>query len=213
MNRRNPYGFNKEFNPDDILDNVKGRETAQEAAQAAEEAAGAETGPEEAAAPSDLSDADLQSMAQDRLCPSCPKGKEAEDLRLRSLAEVDNIRKRMVKEKEEAIKFAASNVLADILPALDNLDLALEHAKGQEACKDLLVGVEMTRKLMLDALKKHGLEVVGQVGEEFNPAFHEAMGMSPSPDVDNGAICNILNKGYKLHERLLRPARVIVCKK
>lgn len=209
MNRRNPYGFNKEFNPDDILDNVKDREGAQ-----ADEAAAQESGPgaEEAAPASDLSDADLRNMAQERLCPSCPKGKEAEDVRLRALAEVDNIRKRMIKEKEEAIKFAASNVLTDILPALDNLDLALEHAKGQEACKDLLVGVEMTRKLMLDALKKHGLEVVGQVGEEFDPAFHEAMGMSPSPDVDNGAICNILNKGYKLHERLLRPARVIVCK-
>ncbi|MDR1125567.1 MAG: nucleotide exchange factor GrpE [Deltaproteobacteria bacterium] len=204
MSRRNPYGFNKEFNPDDILDNLKERESAE---------SGEPPAADEAAPPAELSDADLQGLARERICPSCPQGKEAEDVRLRALAEVDNMRKRLVKEKEEAIKFAASNVLSDILPALDNLDLALEHARGQEACKDLLVGVEMTRKLMLDALKKHGLEVVGQVGEAFDPAFHEALGMSASPDVDDGAICHILNKGYKLHERLLRPARVVVCKK
>lgn len=211
MNRKNPYGFNKEFNPDDILDNLKDREAPP--APPAPEAA-AEGVADELEAPADaLSDAELQSLTAERICPSCPQQKEAEDTRLRALAEVDNIRKRMVKEKEEAIKFASSKVLADILPSLDNLDLAMEHARGQEACKDLLVGVEMTKKLMLDALKKHGLEVVGQVGEEFDPAFHEAMGMSPSPDVASGAICNILNKGYKLHERLLRPARVIVCKK
>lgn len=201
MKRKNPYEVNNDFNPDDILDNLKNQAAPEAAAFEAEEAGGTASGGETA-------------HLSPQECPHCKEAaKEVEDIRLRALAEVDNIRKRVVKEKEEAIKFAASNVLTDILPALDNLDLALEHAKGQEACKDLLVGVEMTRKLMLDALKKHGLEVVGQVGEEFDPAFHEAMGMSPSPEVENGAICAILNKGYKLRERLLRPARVIVCKK
>lgn len=138
---------------------------------------------------------------------------EAEDMRLRALAEADNARKRFLREKDEAIRYAASSVLADIIPALDNLDLALEHAKSNEACKDFLIGVEMTRKLLLEALAQHGLTRVGEVGEMFDPTKHEAMSMAPDEAVPNGAICMIMNRGYILHDRLLRPAKVVVCKK
>lgn len=207
MNRNNPYDNSSDFNPDDILDNLKDRRSVPDMGEQ-QEVFTAATGDAEV-----LSDQELARQARERICPECPSGKEADETRLRALAEVDNIRKRMLKEKEESIRFAASNVLADILPALDNLDLALEHAKGQVACKDFFIGVDMTRKLMLDALKRHGLDPVGSIGEVFDPAVHEAVGMNADPDVDNGAICTILNKGYKLHERLLRPARVVVCKK
>lgn len=140
------------------------------------------------------------------------KLKEAEDARLRALAEADNARRRMAREKEEFLKYAASNVLGDILPSMDNLELALEHARGQAACKDFVIGVEMTRKLLMDALKKHGLVQVGVVGEPFDPNLHEAVGMEPNPDVPDGSVSKLMSAGYKLHDRLLRPARVVVSK-
>lgn len=153
-------------------------------------------------------------------CPNCDATElaaqramaEAEEMRLRALAEADNARKRFLREKDEAIRFAASSVLADIIPALDNLDLALEHDKDNEACKDFFVGVEMTRKLLLEALQKHGLTRVGEIGEEFDPAVHEALSMAPSGEVPEGCVLMLMNRGYKLHDRLLRPAKVIVCK-
>ncbi|MDR2826257.1 MAG: nucleotide exchange factor GrpE [Deltaproteobacteria bacterium] len=222
MNKKNPYGMGSEYNPDDILKHVPDRPgglvdfdasqdifTSASAGQDNEQDAGAvaeNTGP-------DITFEQLRSLAKEHLCPSCPAAKEADDTRLRSLAEIDNMRKRVQKEKDEAIKFAASNVLSDILPALDNLDLALEHAKGQDSCKDFFIGVDMTRKLLLDTLKNHGLVVIGSAGELFDPSVHEAVGTSQDPRVADGAVSAILNKGYKLHDRLLRPARVIVCKK
>lgn len=208
MSKKNPYENASDFNPDDILDNLRDRRTVPDMGEEQEIFSTAPLYGDEA-----LSDQQVAALAKERVCPNCPSGREADEARLRALAEVDNIRKRMLREKEESVRFAASNVLTDILPSLDNLDLALEHAKGKEACLDFFIGVEMTKKLMLDALKRHGLEPIGSVGEEFDPAVHEAVGMNADPNVDNGAICTILNKGYKLHERLLRPARVVVCKK
>jgi molecular chaperone GrpE len=154
-------------------------------------------------------------------CPRCGLAEEnaarlvaeAEDARLRALAEVDNIRKRLLREKEEAVRYAAAAVLSDIIPALDNLDLALEHAKGSETGKDFLVGVEMTRRLLLESLKKHGLETLGRVGDVFDPNLHEALGMADSPETPEGCVCVLLSRGYRLHERLLRPAKVLISRK
>lgn len=161
----------------------------------------------------DIDDATLEEMCKQRVCPACPVKKEADDAHLRAMADLDNARKRMAREREEQIRFAAESVLSDIIPSLDNLELALQHAGGNDACKDFVTGVRMTRDLMLEALKKHGLQPVGQLGEEFDPAVHEAMGMTHSPDVPEGCIANMLSQGYTLNGRLLRPARVMVCKK
>ena len=147
------------------------------------------------------------------VCQICQMKKDAEEARLRALAELDNARKRLIREKEESIRYAAEKVLADILPSLDNLDLALKHAGNDPASRNLVTGVEMTRKLMLDSLKKHGLTPVGAPGEEFNPALHEAVGMVQDPSVPEGHVSALLACGYKLHDRLLRPARVTVSKK
>lgn len=161
----------------------------------------------------DIDDATLAEMCKQRICPDCPVKKEADDAQLRAMAELDNARKRMAREREEQIRFAAESVLSDIIPSLDNLELALQHAGGNDACKDFITGVRMTRDLMLETLKKHGLQPVGRLGEEFDPAVHEAMGMTNSPDVPEGCIANMLSQGYTLNGRLLRPARVMVCKK
>jgi molecular chaperone GrpE len=234
MEKKNPDGMKAGFNPEDIFRPAQderpagpmdfGRPdevfTSAAAGREAEawmpEDTGQEAGTEPAGrenAAAGISLEELAALAKARLCPGCPVAGEAEDTKLRALAEIDNFRKRMLKEQEESARFAASNVLADILPALDNLDLALEHAKGQAACRDFFVGVDMTRKLMLDALKTHGLLVIGSTGEPFDPSVHEAVATNQDPEVEDGAVSVILNRGYKLHERLLRPARVIVCKK
>ena len=110
------------------------------------------------------------------VCPDCTIFKEAEDTRIRALAEMENFKKRLQKEKDEQMAYAAESVLADLLPTLDNLDLALQYGSKNEACKDTIMGVEMTKKLLLDAVKKHGLEPVGTVGKRLILNF-----MKPSP--------------------------------
>lgn len=154
----------------------------------------------------------LEEECKKRVCPSCQVHKEAEDARLRALADLDNAKKRLAREREEQVRFAAEAILSDIIPSLDNLDLALQHAESNAACKDFVVGVRMTRKLMQEALAKHGLEQKGAVGEEFDPAVHEAMAMQPSSTVPEGHVCSLLSSGYSLNGRLLRPAKVMVCK-
>ncbi|MDR1945929.1 MAG: nucleotide exchange factor GrpE [Desulfovibrio sp.] len=163
--------------------------------------------------PASLSDDTLAALCRERICPSCPEKKEVEEERLRAAADLDNARKRLAREREEQVRFAAEAVLTGIIPSLDNLDLALQYASPNAACKDFVVGVRMTRKLMGDTLAAQGLEQIGQVGDEFNPAVHEAVGTEDSPDVLEGHVCKLLTSGYKLRERLLRPARVMVCKK
>lgn len=136
--------------------------------------------------------------------------KELEDLRLRTAAEMENFKKRLTREHQEQMRYASEKVLSDILPAIDNLDLALQYATQHEACKDMIEGVAMTRKLLLEAVSRNGLSPVGEVGDEFNPQFHEAIGFEPNPELPSGAVSKILQRGYKLNDRLLRPAKVMV---
>jgi molecular chaperone GrpE len=169
--------------------------------------------PGEAEPAAALDEADLAALCRERICPGCPEKKEADDARLRVLAELDNARKRLAREREEQIRFASEAVLTEILPSLDNLNLALFHAAPDDACRDFVVGVRMTRDLLTEALKKHGLLPVGEVGEAFDPSRHEAVGMAPADDVPEGHVCALLASGYTLHGRLLRPAKVMVCRR
>lgn len=130
--------------------------------------------------------------------------------RLYILAESENLKKRLVKEKEEYFKYATENIVSELLPVLDNLDLALLHGRGTPGCKDLVMGVDMTRKVFVDILSRHGVEEFGAPGEEFNPEHHEAVGMEESPDVAENHVSRVLQKGFRLRGRLLRPAKVMV---
>jgi molecular chaperone GrpE len=158
------------------------------------------------------SDEKLRQICFDRFCSECPELSAKQDELLRVAADADNFKKRLVREKEEFLKFAAEGVLADLLPVLDNLDLALTHGGENPACRNLLKGVEMTRSIFLDTLKRHGLEMVGAEGLEFDPAQHEAVGQEERKDMEEGRICRMVQKGYKLRDRLIRPARVLVSK-
>ncbi len=159
-----------------------------------------------------LSDEELLALCRERVCAVCTEKEQADEDRLRALAEMDNFKKRLAREQEEFRKYAAERVLADLLPVLDNLDLALEHGGKVEACKGVLQGVEMTRKIFLDTLRTHGLVSVGQVGEPFDPQRHEALAEEPRADMAPGTVCGLMLRGYQLGERLLRPAKVMVSK-
>jgi molecular chaperone GrpE len=132
---------------------------------------------------------------------------------LRVLADSENFKKRLLREKEDYFKFATSAILEEIIPVVDNLDLALAHGKQTEVCKDLVTGVEMTMNIFLDTMKKHGLEQIGAVDVPFDPARHEALGQVERDDVDENTVCQMLQKGYMLKDRLLRPAKVMVSRK
>jgi molecular chaperone GrpE len=135
---------------------------------------------------------------------------ELEDMRLRAAAEMENFKKRLGREHQEQMRYAAEKVLGDLLPTLDNLDLALQYGTAHEACRDLLQGVAMTRKLLLETVEKHGLVPTGEEGEEFTPEFHEAVGFDSRSDLKPGAVARVWQRGYRLGERLLRPAKVLI---
>ncbi|MBR3665134.1 MAG: nucleotide exchange factor GrpE [Desulfovibrio sp.] len=135
---------------------------------------------------------------------------EIENLRLRQAAEMENFKKRLAREHQEQLQYAAEKVLGDLLPTLDNLELAMQYGNTSDACKDLLQGVSMTHKLLLDAVQKHGLLPVGEVGETFDPSIHEAVGFDPQSELEAGKVARVLQRGYKLGSRLLRPARVMI---
>ena len=156
--------------------------------------------PEDAGAAADQAQADAEARLK----------AEVEELRLRAAAEMENFKKRLTREHQEQMRYAAENVLSDLLPTLDNLDLALQYGSKHEACKDMLQGVAMTRKLLREAVTKHGLTPLGEEGEEFNPEVHEAVGFDARPDLASGAVARVLQRGYKLGDRLLRPATVMI---
>ena len=160
-----------------------------------------------------LSEVELALLCRERICPNCSVKQEADSERLRAVADLDNARKRLTREKEEQSRYAAEAVLADILPALDNLGLALQYAPKDDQSKNFVMGVDMTRNLLVEALKGHGLQTVGAVGDLFDPSLHEAVSMGNNPNIQDNHICSLLTSGYSLNGRLLRPAKVVVCKK
>ncbi|RLB15462.1 MAG: nucleotide exchange factor GrpE [Deltaproteobacteria bacterium] len=137
------------------------------------------------------------------------------ELYLRSQAEMENMRKRWQREKEEWIKFSNESLIKDLLPPLDALDQAIAHcAITNEDCLDSLKqGVELTLKGLKDALAKAGLEEVKAQGEAFDPNFHQAVSEMEDGSAEPGSVLSELQKGYLLNQRLLRPAMVVVNKK
>jgi len=161
-----------------------------------------------------LSREELESLCREQVCPECPVHEEKDNEMLRVKADAENYRKRMTREKEEYCKYAEQKLLEDVLPVIDNLELAIQHGRQVEACKDLVQGVEMTIKMFQDTVKRYGLEPVEtQQGEEFDPAWHEALYEEQRQDLETGQVCQVLQKGYKIKDRLLRPSKVIVSRK
>ncbi|MCC5870180.1 MAG: nucleotide exchange factor GrpE [Gammaproteobacteria bacterium] len=138
------------------------------------------------------------------------QAQEHREQMLRTAAEIDNLRKRSAREVEHARRFGAEKLAAELLGVVDSLELGLEAARQEGAVGALIEGQEATLKLLSGVLEKFGVTPVVPLGERFNPEYHEAMSMVPAPDAEPGSVIVVVQKGYLLHGRLLRPARVVV---
>jgi molecular chaperone GrpE len=139
--------------------------------------------------------------------------KECHEKHLRLLAEVENSKKRMIKEKQEMTRFGIENVIADFLKPLDNLENALRFtAQMSEETRNWAIGFEMILTQFKDALKEHDIASFSSIGESFDPHLHEAVEIQETCDVAEGQIIQEFVRGYKSGQRVLRPARVKVAK-
>jgi molecular chaperone GrpE len=128
---------------------------------------------------------------------------------LRAVAELDNVRKRAARDVEAARRSGVEKLAGELLGIVDSLEMGLETA-GAASAESLLAGKQATLRLLRAAFEKFGIELVDPVGHPFDPQLHEAMSMQPSATAVPGSVLVVLQKGYRLAERLLRPARVIV---
>ena len=140
--------------------------------------------------------------------PEKPAEPNWKDQYARMLADFDNYRKRVARDREELAQFAAKDILKDLLPTVDNLALALEKAENKD--DPFVQGVKLAYDGFLKALADHGATPIDSVGEPFDANFHDALAQLPSPDVAEGVIMNEVKRGWLLHGKLLRAAQVVV---
>jgi molecular chaperone GrpE len=161
----------------------------------------------EAAAPGAAGETDLAAQ----LAAAKAEAAANYDRFMRSAADLENFRRRTVREKDELRAVATGRVLEDIFPVLDNLALALAAAKQPKAdVKSLVGGVDMVLAQLKSALASHGLKEINPEGEPFDPHQHEAISHQPSADIPEEHVLNVVRTGYSLNGRLLRPASVVV---
>lgn len=139
---------------------------------------------------------------------------ENEDKLLRLQAEFDNFRRRTLKEKQDNFKYGHQNLVKDLLSSVDNLERAVAHGEENKDgdFQSLLQGVELVQRELLGGLEKHGVKKIEADGASFDPEVHEAMAQVPSPDFDPNTVIDVLQTGYLINDRMLRPARVVVSK-
>ena len=141
------------------------------------------------------------------------KADENYDKYLRAAAELDNYRKRAAREKADAIKYGNENLLRDILPLLDGMDRALDHADNSCDFEAFKNGLQMLREQLFGCIKKYGVEAIDSLKRDFDPNLHEAMMRVDNDQYEDNKIVEEFEKGYTLNGRLLRPAKVSVCKR
>ncbi|KLV04493.1 heat shock protein GrpE [Photobacterium aquae] len=147
------------------------------------------------------------------LLASDAKAKEQQNDVLRARADVENMRRRTEQEIDKARKFALNKFAEELLPVIDNMERAIEMAdKNDEAIKPMVEGVELTLKTMMSTVEKFGLNQLNPVGEAFNPEQHQAMAMQESAEHAPNTVMLVMQKGYELNGRVVRPAMVMVSK-
>lgn len=181
-----------------------------DAAQTASD--GEKTGPEQTADKVEIDEpVDDPGALQARIAKLEADLAAKEDQRLRALAEAENIRRRGDRERRDAEQFGGAKLARDMLPVFDNLDEALRQASDslKENEAGFFNGVELTRKVLLDALAKNQITpIVPEKGEKFDPNLHQAMYEAPAPDAQPGTVINVMQSGFMIVDRLLRPAMV-----
>ncbi len=132
------------------------------------------------------------------------------DAMLRMQAEMDNQRKRLAREADKSRRFALERMMKDLLQVRDSLERGLGVDQESATVEGLREGKALTLRMLSKVLQDHGLEVVDPLGQPFNPELHEAMTMAPSDEYEENTVIEVLQKGFKLHDRLIRPAMVVV---
>mgnify|MGYP006415863035 FL=1 len=196
-----------------IIDAEVDSEASEEAASEAESPEAAEA-PEEAVELADMSKAELFKDAEN----AREEAAKFRDAALRAEAEMQNVRRRASKDVEHAHKFGAEKLIQNLLPVIDSLEKALESSElvkdldQDHSAKAVLDGVGLCHKMFLDTLGKENVAVVDPHGEPFDPNLHQAMSMVENPDMEPNSVVAVIQKGYQLNGRLVRPAMVMVSK-
>ena len=192
-------------------------ETLEDAAPAPEAEAAADTAAPDAATSEPTAADGEEALPPDPLALLEKDLADTKDKLLRALAETENVRRRAQKDREDMSKYAITNFARDVLTVADNLRRALdaipeEARRGDDTVKSIVEGVELTERELLAAFDRYGIKKVDPMGEKFNHDFHEAMFEVPTADAAPGTVVQVMEIGYVLHDRLLRPARVGVAK-
>ncbi|SRR3989339_571439 len=181
---------------------------------AAPEAAPATAATDEAAAP-EPAQPDLMTLMEQQL--NLLKGElaQAKDQYIRSLAELENFKRRKNEETKDRLKYSTQGLAKAVIIGLDNLELALNQAQPgeHEQFASFIKGIEMVKVHLLDSLSKNDIQRFDPKGEKFDPNRHEALGMIETSEVPDGHVAGVMQAGYLLHDRVIRPARVQVGKK
>jgi molecular chaperone GrpE len=188
-------------------DNALGETLVQAAEQPSHEDAADPTVPETAPAAEDE-----VTMLRSQLQEKESEAKANYDLFLRERADLENFKRRMQRDKVEALRFANEPLIRDLLPILDNLERAVSHAQGGGNSQPLVEGVSLVLRSFLDMVEKHGVSRVSAKGQVFDPAKHEAMAQVENTEVVPNTVVDEYAPAYLLHDRLLRPALVVVAK-
>lgn len=156
-----------------------------------------------------MADADLV----DQLADAQDKAAQSAELALRTRAEMENLKRRSERDVENAHKFALEKFVQELLPVIDSLDMAIQAAQADGATVDSLrEGTELTVKMFKQCIEKFGIQALHPVGQSFNPDHHQAMTMIEHPEHAANTVVDVMQKGYLLNERLIRPAMVVVSK-
>ena len=137
---------------------------------------------------------------------------KVKDQLLRTVAEMENVRRRAQRDVENAHKFGAEKLISDLLPVVDSLEKALELASETQGAEAMTEGIDLSVKMFLDALEKNGLSVIDPLGEPFDPSLQEALAAVPNEDAEPNTVMEVIQKGYSLNDRLVRAAKVVVVK-
>ena len=162
--------------------------------------------------PEIVAEEDTTAVLQDKLSQALDEITNHKEQYLRTLADMENLRKRTQRDKEDLAKYANESILREILPVIDNLERAVEHVEQAGNEEGLFEGVQMTLTQFSQLLDKFGVESVDAVGQLFDPAYHQAMGQLESAEQPVNTVVQQMQKGYQLNKRLLRPAFVMLAK-
>lgn len=155
----------------------------------------------------------IEALEQELAAAQQEAGEARADM-LRMQADMDNLRKRLVREHEKTRRRTLERFMGDLLPVVDSMERGLEAAGDPAATVETLrEGKQLIRKMLTKAMADHGLQVIDPLDEPFDPEMQEAMAMLPSDEHDENTVIEVLEKGYRLNERLIRPAKVVVSRK